>query len=148
MSHSKINRLITTAIFVLFTGLLPACNKKASSGERTGVVTEFSRTKLVWKSHDGRMHTKQTGMDLTIDGVQLSIVANRQNPELVSLIDSAVQNGWKVKLAYQKNSRDVSHVITDIQVIHKHPAINVLKKDAMSHGHSTDTAYMIIERSK
>ena len=45
---------------------LPGCSENYSNGERIGVVTQFSNTGVIWKSHEGHLNVTQTGMNSSV----------------------------------------------------------------------------------
>ncbi len=47
--------------------LLSSCSSENySNGERIGVITQFSRTGIFWKSWEGHLNATQTGMNSSV----------------------------------------------------------------------------------
>jgi hypothetical protein len=93
-------KLFGTLIIPLF---LASCTENYSNGERIGLVTQFSKRGLIWKTYEGHLNITQTGMN-SADGFDFSIDANNFNQGTVDLLDSAASYGWKVKLIYHQAS--------------------------------------------
>jgi hypothetical protein len=106
--------------------LLTSCSENYSNGERIGVVTQFSKTGVVWKSNEGHLNVTQTGMNSSVP-FDFSIDNDNESEELIKKIDSAAQFGWKVKLVYHEtfgknwfnNRGETDHFVTDCQVLEK-----------------------------
>ena len=58
-------RLILFA-FASATLMLQSCSENYSNGERIGVVTQFSKSGVIWKSHEGHLNVTQTGMNSSV----------------------------------------------------------------------------------
>lgn len=107
---------------VLFT----SCSENYSNGERIGVVTQFSKTGVVWKSNEGHLNVTQTGMNSSVP-FDFSIDNDSEAPSLTATIDSAAQFGWKVKLIYHQtfgknwlsNRGETDHFVTECEVLEK-----------------------------
>ena len=83
--------------------MLISCSENYSNGERIGLVTQFSKRGMIWKTYEGHLNITQTGMN-SADGFDFSIDGDNEDPEIVSLLDSAASYGWKVKLIYHQIS--------------------------------------------
>ena len=90
--------LILTVVFVFVFS-----TENYSEGERIGFITKFSKKGRFWKSWEGELNLTQTGMN-TSSVFQFSLDNDMQQNDVVSLIDSAANNGWKVKLNYHETS--------------------------------------------
>ncbi|WP_162923471.1 hypothetical protein [Arachidicoccus soli] len=139
------------AIFILAA----SCTENYSNGERIGLITQFSRTGIFWKSWEGELHVTQTGMNSTMKDFEFSIDNDHEDAAIVNQIDSAAQHGWKVKLTYHQtfgknwfgNRGETSHFITKVEVLDKKPIAGLFKKDSSDHGHIIDTVYLIIDHT-
>lgn len=108
--------------------LLTSCAENYSNGERIGMVTQFSKTGLIWKSHEGHLNVTQTGMNSSVP-FDFSIDNDSEPLNIVKEIDSAAQFGWKVKLAYHEvkgwnvlsNRGDTDHFVTKVEILDKNP---------------------------
>lgn len=144
------------AILMLVAGI-SSCSENYSNGERIGLVTQFSRTGMIWKSWEGELHVTQTGMNSTMKDFEFSIDNDHEVDSIINQIDSAAQHGWKVKLTYHEtfgknwfhNRGETSHFITGVQILDKTPVGNLFgKQDTTIRGHVIDTIYVVIDRSK
>lgn len=142
---------------ILFSILFSGCTENYSNGERIGLITQFSKTGLVWKSWEGELHVTQTGMNSTMNDFEFSIDNDREDPEIINQIDSAALHGWKVKLTYHEtfgknwftNRGETNHFITGVQVLDRNPVSNLLgNTDSLLRGRVVDTIYVIIDKSK
>jgi len=133
---------------------LSSCTENYSNGERIGVVTQFSNSGIVWKSHEGHLNVTQTGMNSSVP-FDFSIDNDNEDLAVVSTLDSAAQNGWKVKLVYHEttgknwfcNRGETNHFITKCEVLEKNFA-NPFSNHSSSGGRTVDTIYVVIDRSK
>ncbi len=104
---------------VLGVALFTSCSENYSNGERIGVVTQFSKTGVVFKSNEGHLNVTQTGMNSSVP-FDFSIDNDNEPLGLIQTIDSAAQFGWKVKLVYHEtfgknwfgNRGETSHFVT------------------------------------
>ena len=74
-----------------------------SEGERIGYITKFSNKGRFWKSWEGELNLTQTGMN-TSSTFQFSIDNDDPPKEVIAMIDSAANLGWKIKLNYHETS--------------------------------------------
>ena len=53
------------SIIIALTAVLfmTSCTENYSNGERIGLVTQFSKTGLIFKTHEGHLNLTQTGMN-------------------------------------------------------------------------------------
>lgn len=142
-------------LLVLVTITLTSCSENYSNGERIGVITQFSNTGVIFKSHEGHLNVTQTGMNSSVP-FDFSIDNDREDPNLVKTIDSAAHYGWKVKLVYHQtfgknwfsNRGDTEHFITECEVLEKNfgNAFNGPKSTNSNNvtGRVIDTIYVVI----
>ena len=140
------------------TLMLTSCSENYSNGERIGVVTQFSKTGVVWKSHEGHLNVTQTGMNSSVP-FDFSIDNDNEPETLVKTIDSAAQFGWKVKLVYHEtfgknwfhNRGETYHFVEKCEVLEKNFG-NVFNGKSQTEpkvtGRVIDTIYVVIDRSK
>ena len=139
---------------IAIVAILASCTENYSNGERIGLVTQFSKTGVIWKSWEGELHVTQTGMNSTMNDFNFSIDNDNEPAGLVNTLDSAAEYGWKVKLKYHEtagwnwfgNRGSTDHFITECEVLDKTPV-----QSALGGGHTgkvVDTIYVIIDKSK
>lgn len=136
---------------------LQSCSENYSNGERIGVVTQFSNTGLVWKSHEGHLNVTQTGMNSSVP-FDFSIDNDAEDPKVVALLDSAAQHGWKVKLVYHEvagynwfaNRGNTNHFVEKVEVLEKNfgNAFNGSNDNEVVTGHVIDTIYVVLDNRK
>lgn len=138
--------------------MLTSCSENYSNGERIGVVTQFSKTGVIWKSHEGHLNVTQTGMNSSVP-FDFSIDNDNEPDALLKTIDSAAQFGWKVKLVYHEtygknwfsNRGETSHFVEKCEVLEKNFG-NVFNGkhqiEPQVTGRVIDTIYVVIDRSK
>lgn len=147
---------------VLLTSLisLTSCSENYSNGERIGVITQFSQSGILFKSHEGHLNVTQTGMNSSVP-FDFSIDNDREDPLVVATLDSAAQHGWKVKLIYHEtlgknwfhNRGETSHFVTRVEVLEKNFGNNFNGNNSNNnnnniHGSVIDTIYVVIDRTK
>ena len=143
--------------------VLTSCSENYSNGERIGVITQFSKTGVVWKSHEGHLNVTQTGMNSSVP-FDFSIDNDNEDPSLVKMIE--IQNptildfpqyGWKIKLTYHEtfgknwfgNRGSTDHFITNCEVLERNfanPFGN--NNNTKTTGHVIDTVYVVIVGKK
>ena len=126
-----------------------------SEGERIGFITKFSHKGRFYKSWEGELNLTQTGMN-TSSLFDFSIDNNIDDKKIIATIDSAVNNGWKVKLNYHEtsfrnwfsNRGETDYFINNIVVLDKKGLgnNNPLNPDNRV-GRIVDTIYMVIDKS-
>jgi hypothetical protein len=140
------------------TLMIQSCSENYANGERIGVVTQFSKSGVIWKSHEGHLNVTQTGMNSSVP-FDFSIDNDNEPEELIKTIDSAAQFGWKVKLVYHEtfgknwfnNRGETSHFIEKCEVLEKNfgNAFNGKNQNTPQvTGKIIDTIYVVIDRSK
>lgn len=140
---------------LLLTFFLFSCSENYSNGERIGLVTQFSRRGMIWKTWEGHLNITQTGMN-SADGFDFSIDRNKENPKTIALLDSAASYGWNVKLIYHQASGmnwfssrgETNHFIDSVIVIDKTFSIHQpnQNRENLSNisGKVVDTIYVVI----
>lgn len=134
---------------------LTSCSENYSNGERIGVITQFSNTGVVFKSHEGHLNVTQTGMNSSVP-FDFSIDNDREDPALIATIDSAAQYGWKVKLVYHEtcgknwfgNRGATDHFVTKCEVLEKNFGNQFNGKQTNVTGKVVDTVYVVIVDGK
>jgi len=148
---------VLAAILMLVTGMFSSCSENYSNGERIGLVTQFSRTGIIWKSWEGELHVTQTGMNSTMNDFEFSIDNDHEDTAIINQIDSAAQHGWKVKLTYHEttgknwfsNRGETDHFITKVEVLDKNMSMRAqFGGDTIRQGRIIDTIYVVIDKSK
>jgi hypothetical protein len=135
--------------------LFSSCSENYSNGERIGLVTQFSKRGMVWKTWEGHLNITQTGLN-SADGFDFSLDGDKENKEIASLLDSAASIGWKVKLIYHQtygknwfgNRGETSHFIDSVIVIDKNFSLHQNSSNgnniSNTGGKSIDTIYIVI----
>ena len=130
------------AILLIISIFNSACSENYSNGERIGLVTQFSKRGMLWKSWEGHLNITQTGMN-SADGFDFSIASI----------------GWKVKLIYHQsfgfnwfsNRGETNHFIDSVIVVDKsfssHNNGNIQNKTDGVSGKVIDTVYIVITPS-
>ena len=142
------------------TLILQGCSEQYSNGERIGVITRFSQKGLLWKSWEGNLNVTQTGMNTSGDPFMFSVDNNKEDKSLVSLIDSAANKGWKVKVMYHEcfgknitGSRgETNYFVDGLEILDRNFTeklqFNGDSKEPKNTGRVIDTIYVVIDRSK
>ena len=138
-------------LIILFPFILSTENY--SEGERIGFITKFSKKGRFFKSWEGELNLTQTGMN-TSSVFQFSLDNDMQQNDVVSLIDSAANNGWKVKLNYHEtsfknlfdNRGETDYFITNITILDKHPL--GMSTFGSQTGRVVDTIYVVIDKNE
>jgi hypothetical protein len=82
--------------------LFASCSEQYSNGERIGVITRFSQKGLIFKSWEANLNITQTGMNTSGEPFYFSVDNNKEDINIITLLDSAANKGWKVKVAYHE----------------------------------------------
>ena len=143
---------------ILFLALIvlvfSSCSENYSNGERIGVITQFSNTGRFWKSHEGHLNVTQTGMN-TANGFDFSLDNDNEPKDIIPILDSAAQHGWKVKVTYHEvagynwfnNRGNTDHFVTKVEVLEKNFG-NMFngqsQDDSQRRGRVVDTIYVVI----
>ena len=147
---------ILCCLLLCFT--LASCSENYSNGERIGMVTQFSERGLIWKSWEGHLNITQTGMNSST-GFDFSVDNDKNDPKVISMLDSAANQGWKVKLVYHEvagfnwlqNRGETDHFINSVTVLDRNPVGHMFGGDASPSvqapavgGRVIDTIYVMI----
>ena len=144
---------------------MTSCTENYSNGERIGMITKFSQKGLVWNSWEGTLNTTQTGMN-SATPFEFSVDNDVNDPKVISTLDSAATEGWKVKIKYHEtfgknwfsNRGETNYFVKEVQVLDRDPIGNMFgnesdKKsksdcDCKTGGKVIDTIYVVIDRTK
>ena len=126
-----------------------------SEGERIGFLTKFSHKGRFFKSWEGELNLTQTGMN-TSSLFEFSIDNNTEDKNLISMVDSAVNNGWKVKLIYHQtslknwfsNRGETNYFVNRIEILDKNGLGNNSVNSANRSGRVVDTIFVVIDKSE
>ena len=138
----------------LMTTLI-SCSENYSNGERIGVITQFSDTGVIWKSHEGHLNVTQTGMNSSVP-FDFSVDNDRDQTDLIKTIDSAAQYGWKVKIIYHEtigknwfNNRGATdHFVEKVEVLERNFNNPFSEKNKTVSSGKVDTIYVVIDNRK
>lgn len=149
------------------TLLMASCTENYSNGERIGLITQFSKTGLLFKTHEGHLNLTQTGMNSSsAKPFDFSVDRDSEDPKIVATLDSAATYGWKVKIKYHEvfgwnwfsNRGETDHFVSDVQVLDSNPIGHIFdgQKDAAqgsacgckAGGKTIDTIYVVIDKTK
>ncbi len=147
--------VIGITLFILF-GFVTSTENYAE-GERIGFLTKFSKKGRFWKSWEGELNLTQTGMNTSsLFNFSIDNDDAQNEAHLTTMIDSAVNNGWKVKLTYHqtffknffKNRGETSYFIKTIEILDRSTiGSNVLNANSIS-GSVIDTIYVVIDKNE
>ncbi len=161
----------------IFVGLLAllflsltSCSENYSNGERIGLITQFSKTGLVFKTHEGHLNLTQTGMNSSsAKPFDFSVDRDVEDPIVVATLDSAATFGWKVKIKYHEvfgwnwfnNRGETDHFVSDVIVLDKNPIGHIFEGaggestgasggscGCKTTGKVIDTIYVVIDKTK
>jgi len=139
-----------------------SCTENYSNAERIGVITKFGQAGLMWKSYEGELHVTQTGMNSTMTDFNFSIDNDREEPQVVSTLDSAAKLAWKVKLTYHQtlnknwfsNRGHTNCFVSNVEVLDKNMNTIFNNKANTSdtiervNGRTIDTVWVVIDKSQ
>ena len=159
MSNQKIKRdgilwFLGIVAFIVFA--VSSATENYSNGERIGFITKFSNKGRFWKSWEGELNLTQTGMN-TSSLFDFSIDNDTESSYIISMIDSAVNNGWKVKLRYHEtsfknwlsNRGETDYFIDNIEILDKTTLGNNRSEESNSvKGKVIDTIYVVIDKAE
>lgn len=139
---------------IALLALLGCASENYANGERVGLVTQFSRSGIFWKSWEGHLNMTQTGMNSSLP-FDFSIDNDAEDPKVIATIDSAARLGWKVKLVYHetfnknwwKNRGETDHFVTTVDVLDRDPVafMHTGPQQPEAHaGRTVDTIYVVI----
>lgn len=139
---------------------LTSCSENFANGERIGLVTQFSKAGIFWKSWEGHLNLTQTGMNSSSSvPFDFSVDNDREDTAVISRIDSAARFGWKVRLTYHEtrgknwfsNRGETNHFITAVEILEKDPVGHIFNSQRTDSAYGKgvrDTIYLIIYRDK
>jgi hypothetical protein len=145
--------------------LITSCSENYSNGERIGLVTQFSKSGIIWKSWEGHLNMTQTGMNSSTP-FDFSVDNDQEDADLVKSLDSAANYGWKVKIVYHettgknwfRNRGETSHFVTKMEVLDKNPVATAFGGGSTTEnktncnckvtGKVIDTIYVVIDKTK
>ena len=144
-------RWICVIVMMVVAAMLVGCSENYSNGERIGLVTQFSKTGIIWKSHEGHLNLTQTGMNSSVP-FDFSIDNDKEDPTVVAQIDSAANRGWKVKLTYHEtrgwnwfsNRGETNHFVTGCEILDRDPVAFLHQQASSTGGKTVDTIYVVI----
>jgi hypothetical protein len=152
----------------IFLALLAAmsmtsCTENYSNGERIGMITKFSEKGLIWSSWEGTLNTTQTGMN-SAEPFEFSVDNDVNDPKVISTLDSAATQGWKVKIKYHQtfgknwfsNRGETNHFVKEVIVLDRNPIGSMFGNsdksksdcDCKTGGKVIDTIYVVIDKTK
>ena len=145
-------------LLILFgvTVLMTSCTEQYSKGERIGVITRFSQKGLFFKTWEANLNVTQTGMNTSGDPFSFSVDKDNEDDNVIKLLDSAANYGWKVKVAYHEcygknitGSRgETSYFIDDLVVLDRNFSEDLKFNQSSSNNSTTgkviDTVYVIV----
>ena len=158
-STSKINfkgGLWVIGVIAIIIFAIVTATEDYSEGERIGFITKFSHKGRFWKSWEGELNLTQTGMN-TSSLFDFSIDNDNESSNVISMIDSAVNNGWKVKLTYHQtyfknwlsNRGETDYFIKNIQNLDRSTLGNNNSNGTNQlQGRVIDTIYVVIDKSE
>jgi hypothetical protein len=160
----KVKFIILGLVATLF---MTSCTENYSNGERIGLITQFSETGLIFKTHEGHLNLTQTGMNSSSSRpFDFSLDADNEDKNIISTLDSAATYGWKVKIVYHEtflknwfNNRGLTdYFVSSVDILDKNPIggifsgensnIKSVDCDCKTGGHVIDTIYVVIDKTK
>jgi len=150
--------LISILAIVAVAFINTSCTENYANGERIGLVTQFSQSGIVWKSWEGHLNLTQTGMNSSsAQPFDFSVDNDHPEEDVISLIDSAANFGWKIKITYHEtfgknwfhNRGETSHFVTKVEVLDRNPVANAfnggkIHENSAVSGRVIDTIYVVI----
>jgi hypothetical protein len=146
---------LSLALLLIVSFALTSCSENFSNGERIGMVTQFSEKGLIWKSWEGHLNITQTGMNSST-GFDFSVDNDKNDPQVIAMLDSAANQGWKVKLIYHqvtgfnwfKNRGDTQYFINEVVVLDRAPTDHMFggntNAKAPQNLGTPDTVYVLV----
>ncbi len=139
-------KFLTVVVLSIF---LTSCTENYSNGERVGMITKFSQKGLIWNSWEGSLNTTQTGMNSAAP-FEFSVDNDVNDQDVISTLDSAATEGWKVKIKYHEtfgknwfsNRGETNYFVKEVEVLDRDPMGNIFGNQ--SSGKVVDTVYVVI----
>ena len=98
-------KIFIVIITLLLSISLTSCWENYSTGDRVGLVTEFSETGAFWKSWDGQLNLTQTGMNSSgVEPFDFSFDNDLTNQEII--IESDRNRKYYIDINYYYNVID------------------------------------------
>lgn len=153
----KTIKFISLAFLVAIT--MTSCTENYSNGERIGMITKFSQKGLIWSSWEGSLNTTQTGMN-SATPFEFSVDNDVNDVNVISTLDSAATEGWKVKIKYHEtfgknwfsNRGETNYFVKEVVVLDRNPIGNLFGKSEGTPcdcgGKVVDTIYVVIDKTK
>lgn len=151
-NRSKLWLFAIVAVIVAIFGFI-FMNENYSNGERIGTITQFSKNGQIFKTHEGHLNVTQTGMNSST-GFDFSIDGSNEPENIIAILDSAANNGWKVKLIYHevRNKNWFSYrgntnfFVTDVKILDKNfdDPFGNKTGGSVGNGRVIDTIYVVI----
>ena len=127
-------KIFIVIITLLLSISLTSCWENYSTGDRVGLVTEFSETGAFWKSWDGQLNLTQTGMNSSgVEPFDFSFDNDLTNQEeMIKLVQGALEEGWKIKVSFHqvyglknilRNRGESNYFVTKIEVLDTIPSL-------------------------
>ena len=157
----------TIALFTIIALMFTSCTENYSNGERIGMITQFSKTGLVFKTHEGHLNLTQTGMNSSsTKPFDFSVDRDNEDDKVVAILDSAATYGWKVKIKYHEvfgwnwfnNRGETDHFVSDVQILDRNPIGHIFGEGekttsgsecgCKNEGKVIDTIYVVIDKTK
>lgn len=86
---------------IIFWFLSLSYTENYSNGDKIGTITAFKKEGRIFKSYEAHLNVTQTGANSSA-GFDFS-VDNDENPkDVIAILDSAQNNGWKIKVVYHE----------------------------------------------
>lgn len=152
---------------LIVTLVITSCTENYSNGERIGLVTQFSKTGLIFKTHEGHLNLTQTGMNSSSAvPFDFSVDADNEDPNIVATLDSATTYGWKVKIVYHETfgknifgtRGETNHFVKSVEILDRNPVGSIFNGekqntktsncDCKITGKVIDTIYVVIDKTK
>ena len=165
-------RKLKLLLGLVVTLFITSCTENYSNGERIGLVTQFSKTGLIFKTHEGHLNLTQTGMNSSSAvPFDFSVDADNEDPNIVAILDSAATYGWKVKIVYHEtfgknwfnNIGETAHFVTSVDILDRNPVGSIFNNKENNKENKTNTntecgckvtgkviytIYVVIDRTK
>jgi len=144
-------------VIALITFVFISSTENYSNGERIGFITKFSHKGRFWKSWEGELNLTQTGMN-TSSLFDFSVDNDAESSYIIAMIDSAVNNGWKVKLRYHEtsfknwlsNRGETDYFVDNIEILDKKTlgTNHSIESNLNTTGRIIDTIYVVIDKTE
>lgn len=148
------NRVRTSLSLLIIIFAFTACTENYANGERVGMVTRFTKRGLMFDTWEGSLNLTQTGMNTSGVPFDFSIDRDKEDPKIIAMIDSAANQGWKVKISYHEtfgknwfnNRGETNHFVTSMEVLDRNPVgfLRGSTTEATTSGKVVDTVYVVI----